>query len=221
MCSIFRGKISKYAVATVAILTATIAVPAFAADTTQMSQSITGALDISIVDGSGNAVASPNVTFSSKAFSMAFQISTGTLGTASEKMRVTNPSGATDTWSLAIAATAGPTADWSNGTNHYDFNDPTASATDGADADSWGGQMSIDPSTATIAGVGGTLVTNVSKGTNFSFSEGTKNSIDLMTASTGASKPGQWDLTGVSVSQAIPAAQATGSYVIDMTITAI
>lgn len=221
MRSDLRKKISKYAVAMIAVLATTISSPAFAADTTQMSQSISGALDITIVDGSGNAVASPNVAFSSKAFSMTFQTSTGTLGTATEKMRVTNPSGTTDTWSLSIAATDGPTADWSNGANHYDFNDATASATDGADTDSWGGQMSIDPSTATIAGVGGTLATNVSKGTSFSFEEGTKNSIDLMTASAGASKPGQWDLTGVSVSQTIPAAQATGSYSIDMTLTAV
>lgn len=198
-----------------------VTMPALASDTTQMNQSITGALDVSVIDAGGAVVASPNVNFSAKAFSMAYQTSTGTLGTVSEKIRITNPSGTTDTWSLGIAATAGPTASWSNGTNHYDFNDPTSGATDGADTDSWGGQMTIDPSSATIAGVGGTVITNVSKGTSFGFSEGTKNSIDLMTASTGAAKPGQWDLTGISVSQSIPAAQAIGSYSIDMTLTAI
>lgn len=196
------------------------AVSVLASSATQMSQSITGALDVAIVDGSGNTVGSPNVAFGSKAFSMSYQTSTGTLGTSSEKLRLTNPSGTTDTWTLAIAATSGATASWSNGTNHYDFNDATASAGDGADTDSYGGQMTIDPSIGTIAGVGGTATTNVSKGSSFGFVEGSKNSIDLMTAASGAAKPGQWDLTGVGVSQTIPAAQATGSYTIDMTLTA-
>lgn len=195
--------------------------PVLASDTTQMSQTISGSLDIGIVDGSGNAVASPDVAFPSKSFSMTYQTSTATLGTVSEKMRVTNPSGATDTWTLSIAATGGATANWSSGTNHYDFNDSTASAGDGADADSYGGQMTIDPSAGTIVGVSGTATANVSKGSSFGFTEGTKNSIDLMTASAGATKPGQWDLTGVTVSQTIPGAQAAGSYMIDMTLTAV
>jgi hypothetical protein len=192
-----------------------------ASDTTQMSQSITGALDVAIVDGSGNIVANPNVAFSSKAFSMIFQSSTATLGAAGERLRVTNPSGSTDTWTLSIAATGGTTTTWTNGVNTYDYNDPTASAGDGADTDSVGGQMTIDPSAGTIAGVGGTNVANVSKGSSFGFSEGTKNSIDLVTAASGAQKPGQWDFTGAAITQTIPGGQATGSYSIDMTLTAV
>jgi hypothetical protein len=191
------------------------------ADTTQMSQSITGALDVQIVDADGNPVASPEVAFPSKAFSMAFQSSEATLGTSSEKMRVTNPSGTTDTWTLSIAATSGATASWSNGTSNYDFNDSGADATDGEDADSVGGQMTVDPSAATIAGIGETSITNVSKGSQDSFVEGSVDSIDLMSAATGASKPGQWDLTGVGISQTIPGAQATGAYTMDMTLTAV
>lgn len=217
-----KNKKSLSKLLTVASMTLSLlASPVLAADTTQMSQSITGTLDIAIVDGSGNAVASPNVAFPSKAFSMSFQTSNATLGTASEKMRVTNPSGTTDTWTLAMAATSGATASWSNGTNNYDFNDATASAGDGADTDSYGGQLTLDPSVGTITGVGSTTTTNLSKGSSFAFVEGSKDSIDLMTASTGAQKPGQWDLTGVAVSQTIPAGQATGSYTIDMTVTAI
>lgn len=192
-----------------------------AAGTTHLSQSITGALDVQIVDGSGNAVASPAVAFPAKAFAMASQTSATTLGTASEKMRITNPSGATDTWTLSIAATSGATALWTNGTKQYDFNDANASAGDGADTDSAGGQMTIDPSGATIAGVGGTAITNISKGTVDSFVEGSTDSIDLMSASAGAVKPGQWDLTGISLSQSIPGAQASGSYTLDLAVTAI
>lgn len=215
-----NGK-SLFAFATIITTLSLGIAPVLASDTTQMSQSITGALDIAIVDGSGNAVASPNIAFSAKAFSMTFQSSTAVLGSASEKLRTTNPSGATDTWTLSIAATNGATAVWTNGTSNYDFNDATASAGDGADTDSVGGQMTIDPSAGTIAGVGGTSVANVSKGSSFGFSEGTKNSIDLVTASAGSQKPGQWDFTGAEISQTIPGGQATGSYSIDMTLTAV
>ena len=202
----------------VSVLTGILA--AVASDTTEFSQSITGSLDIQIVDAGGNAVTSPSVAFPSKAFSMTYQTSAATLGTSSERMRVTNPSGSTDTWTLNIAATGGATAAWSNGTNYYDYNDATASAGDGADTDSYGGQMTIDPSVGTIAGVGGTATTNVSKGTSDAFVEGSVSSIDLMTAAVGAQKPGQWDLTGVGLSQTLPGAQATGSYALDMTLTA-
>lgn len=195
--------------------------PASAADSTQMSQSITGSLGVQITDGSGNPAASPNVLFPSKAFSMLYQTSSSTLGTATERLRITNPSGTTDTWTLSIAATAGPGALWTNGVNQYDFNDATAAATDGADTDGFGGQMVIDPGVATISGVGATATANISKGSSAAFAEGTKNSIDLMSAAAGAQKPGSWDLTGVNVTQTIPAVQATGSYAISMTLTAV
>lgn len=194
---------------------------ALASDTTQLSQSITGALDVQVVDADGNAVASPAVAFLSKAFSMTYQTSTATLGTTSEKLRVTNPSGTTDTWSLNFAATSGSASAWTNGTNTYDFNDSTASAGDGADTDSVGGQLTVDPSAGTIAGVSGTSTSNVSKGNSDSFVEGSANSIDLMSAAAGAQKPGQWDFTGITLSQSIPGGQATGSYAIDMTLTAV
>lgn len=189
-----------------------------AASNTNFTQSISGALGIDIVDGSGNSVSSPSVTFSSIPFSMTDQSTTGTLGTASEKIRVTNPS-ATATWSAAIAATGGSTSMWSGTSGSYDYNDNGANATDGPDTDSKGGQMTINPAPATISGVGGTQTTNVSVGAATSFSEGSVESVTLMNSSTGAQAPGQWDLTGVVVEQTIPAAQAAGSYSMDMTLT--
>lgn len=194
---------------------------AMASDTTQLSQSISGTLDVQIVDASGNAVSSPNVAFDAKSFSMTFQTSAATLGTSTERLRVTNPSGTTDTWTLNVAATSGATAIWSNGSSTYDFNDATAGAGDGADADSIGGQLTINPSAGTIAGVSGTATANVSLGTSDSFVQATTDSIDLVSAAVGAQKPGQWDLTGVSLSQSIPAAQATGSYNLELALTAI
>lgn len=190
-----------------------------AADDTQFSQDITGVLDVAIVDAGGSTVASPSVAFPSTAFSGTFQTSVATLGVSAERMRVTNPTG-TDTWTLAIAATSGATASWSSGSDNYDFNDSTASAGDGADTDLYGGELTVDPSAGTIAGVSGTATTNVSLGASDAFDEGTTDSIDLMSASAGADAPGVWDLTGVGLSQTIPAMQATGSYTINMTVTA-
>lgn len=194
---------------------------ATASDTTQLSQSVMGALDVQVVDADGNAVASPGIAFPAKAFSMNYQTSTATLGTSGERMRVTNPSGTTHTWTLNVGATNGATAVWSDGSNHYDFNDATANGGDGADTDSIGGQMTVDPSAATVSGAGGTSTANVSKGTSDSFVEGTTDSIDLMSAASGAASPGQWDLTGTTLSQAVPGAQAVGSYTLEITLTAI
>lgn len=191
----------------------------YAADTTLFTQSINGILDVSIVDASGNTVTSPTVAFSATNFSMSSQTSTGTLGTNTERIRVTNPT-ATATWTASIAATDGSTAIWDGTSVDYDFNDPTANAGDGSDTDSVGGQMSVDPATSgNIAGVGGTSTSNVSLGAADSFEEGVTDSIDLMSAASGAQAPGQWDLTSIGISQSIPGGQATGSYSIDMTIT--
>lgn len=191
-----------------------------ASDDTQLTQSISGSLDIGIVDAGGSTVSSPTAVFAAKAFSMTYQTATATLGVSSERMRVTNPSGSDDTWALNVAATSGETSVWTTGSVTYDYNDSTASAGDGADTDSVGGQMTIDPSAGTIAGVGGTSISNVSLGTSDAFVESSVSSIDLMTAATGSQKPGQWDLTGVGLSQTIPAAQASGSYTLNLTLTA-
>lgn len=192
----------------------------YAINNTNFSQTISGTLGVNIVDGSGNDVASPTVSFSSVPFSMTFQTSSGILGSASQRIRVTNPT-ATPTWTVSIAATSGPAALWTGSSRTYDFNDSSVDATDGADADSVGGEMSIDPTIGNIAGVGSTSTTNVSFGTANSFLQGTRDSIDLMSASAGAQAPGQWDLTSVGVSQTIPAGQAAEGYSIQMTVTIV
>jgi hypothetical protein len=182
------------------------------------SEQASGILSIDIVDGSGNSVASPSVAFSSKTFSFNTQTSTGTFGTASQKIRVSNITG-TQTWTANLAGSA-TTATWTAGSNHYDFNDSSGSGyTDGADTDSYGGQLTVDPSGGTIAGVSGCSASNVNKGTSDSFVEGTNNSIDLFSAAAGASAPCKWDLTGVSLTQKIPASQPAGSYAINLVLT--
>ena len=179
----------------------------YAGSNTNFNQSINGNLGIGIVDSSGNNVTSPSVSFSSLVFSMNSQTSTGTLGASSEKIRVTNPT-STPTWTASIAATSGPTALWQGSDKNYDFNGSAAA-----------GQMTINPTAGTITGAGSTSIANVSLGASNSFAQGTKDSIDLMSAAIGAQAPGQWDLTNVGISQTVPAGQAAQSYSIQMTVT--
>lgn len=189
----------------------------YAASTPQFNQAIAeGAKSVDVVDGSGNSVASPAVAFSAANFSFNTQDTTGTLGTAGEKIRALNPTSGV-TWTVNLAGNA-TTSTWTTGSQYYDFND-SSGYTDGADTDTYGGQMTVDPSAGTLAGVSGCATTNVTKGTSDSFVEGTTNSIDLMSAAAGASTFCRWDLTGVNLTQKMPAGQAAGSYSISMTLT--
>lgn len=189
----------------------------YAANTPQFNQAINaGSLSVDIVDAGGTTVASPAVTFNALNFSFDTQDATGTLGTASEKIRVSNPT-STATWSVNLAASA-TTAKWTAGTNYYDFNDGSG-YTDGADTDTYGGQMTVNPSVGTLAGVSGCATTNVTKGASDSFVEGSVDSIDIFSAAAGASTFCRWDLTGVGLTQKVPASQASGSYSVNMTLT--
>ncbi|OGY90732.1 MAG: hypothetical protein A3B31_03665 [Candidatus Komeilibacteria bacterium RIFCSPLOWO2_01_FULL_53_11] len=178
-----------------------------------------GSLSVDIVDSGGSPVGSPSVAMSTQAFSFALTVSTGTLGSSNEKIRVTNTS-ATASWSLTIGATSGSTAVWTTGSVTYDFNDPTASAGDGGDADSVGGQLTINPAAGTITPQSGCSTTGVSLGSSNAFSEGVTNSITLATANGSAQTGCYWDFTGIGLSQDIPAAQSVGTYTINFTLTA-
>ncbi|KKQ50966.1 MAG: hypothetical protein US70_C0026G0002 [Parcubacteria group bacterium GW2011_GWD2_38_11] len=192
---------------------------AFAANQATINQAINdGTKSVDIVDAGGITVASPAVSFGNLSFSFDTQDGSGTLGTASQAIRTYNPtSGAT--WSVSIAASA-PGALWTSGGNTYDFND-TAGYTDGVDADTKGGQMTIDPSAGTIAGVSGCLTSNISKGTSTSFVETSVNSIGLMTAAAGAPTYCRWDLTGINLTNKVPASQPSGSYALTLVLTVV
>ena len=181
--------------------------------TTEFSHQITeGVLSIDIVDGAGDVVVSPGVAFSSVSYLFTAQDTTGTLGTASEKIRVTNAT-STAAWSLNIAATGGVSAVWSDGgTNTHPYNDVTS-------ADN--GRLTIDASSATLAAVdGGCTTTDITKGTSDTFVNGSVDSIDLLTAGASADTGCRWDLTGVALTQRIPALQAVATYTLGMTLTA-
>lgn len=168
------------------------------------------ALLADIVDGSGNSVSNPSIAMSNTPAGFLCQTSTGTLGSSTQKIRVSNTTD-NPAWSLTIAATNGPTAKWQAGTNNYAFNTATGCI---------GGQLTVNASAGTVAAQSGCSTANITKGSSASYVANMTDAITLMTA---ASSPNYidcyWDLTGVSLSQKVPAAQATGSYSLSMTLT--
>ena len=199
-----------------------------AASTPTFNQTINaGALSTDILDASRATVASPSATMSAKSFSFSCGsgagASTGTFGTNTERIYVINPSGANNGWTLTMAATAGSTALWSDGgTNTYDFNDAgTGGCTDGADTDTKAGQLTIDPSVGTLTTDCTTCATtNITKGSSSAFVEGTLNSITLLNAAAASDDVWRGYLTGVTLSQTIPAETPAAAYTINMTLTA-
>jgi len=182
-----------------------------------------GTLTTDIVDASYVTVGSPTVAMNTATFNFTCQTVTGSFGTASQQIYINNNNGANNGWTLTVAAQA-TTNIWDSAGTDYDFNDPTGSGcTDGGDAgDSVGGQMTVDPSVATLAvGQCGSCTTaNVSKGSSAAFNEGTTDTITLLSATAASDDVGDWKLTGVSISQKIPAEQpAASDYDINMVLT--
>lgn len=218
----------KTALQRAAVIVAALAIIAplsgvFATGTSNFQQTINpGTLSTSIVDGSYVAVSSPAVAMTSATFSFSCQTVTGTFGTSSEKIYVANPDAADNGWTLTVAGTAATNV-WSGASSSYDFNDAAGSGcTDGADADSFGGQMTVDASGSTLSAgsCSSCSTSNISKGSSTAFAQGTTDSVTLLNASASSNDVGDWTLTGVSVSQKIPAEQAAGSdYSINMMLT--
>jgi hypothetical protein len=196
-----------------------------AASTSNFNQTINpGILSIDIVDGSYVAVSSPAVAFPAATFSFNCQTNTATFGTATQQIYIKNPDAADNGWSASLAASAA-TAVWDGAVTDYDFNDSTGSGcTDGADADTVGGQMTVDASAATLA-IGtcaNCAITNITKGSSNAFVQGTTDSITLLTAAAGSSDIGDWTLRGVAISQKIPAEQPVASdYDINMVLSIV
>lgn len=184
-----------------------------------------GTVGTDIVDGSGASVATPGYAMGSLNYAFECTESTGTLGTSTQKLRISNYS-TNPAWSTSIAATGGATAVWANGgnTQQYDYNDPTGSplgCTDGADADTKAGKLQIRPSTGTITPLAGCDTTGLSLGTDQNFDEGVTDSITLLSASSGAGIECYWDITGINLRQYVPADQPTDSYNLNFTITTV
>ncbi len=194
-----------------------------ASGTSNFTQTINaGTLAVDIVDGSYVTVGSPTMAMSAATFSFTCQTITGTFGTASQVIYVANPDAADNGWTVSLAASA-VGAVWDGAASDFDFNDPTGSGcTDGADSpDTVGGQMTVDPSVGTLAeGQSAHGVASVSKGSSATYSSGVTDTITVLTGAAGSVDIGDWKLTGVSISQKIPAEQpAASDYDINMVLT--
>ncbi len=132
-----------------------------------------GSLNVDIVDGSYNVVGSPSVALGAVTAGFGCQSATGTLGTVSEMIYIKNPDAADNGWTVSLAGSA-TTAVWDSAGTDIDFNDAGGSGcTDGADADSFGGQLTVDPSGGTLAAgqCSSCGTTSITKGTSASFVE--------------------------------------------------
>jgi hypothetical protein len=203
---------------------------ASAANTPDLTQSITaGTLSTDILDNNRASVALPSSALSSKSFSFNCQsggsASTGLLGTNTQRLYVINPDGADNGWNLSIAATGGATSVWENtgATQTFDFNDAGGSGcTDsgGADVDTRPGQLTIDPSVATLtADCISCTTANTTLGSSSAFNQGTTDSILLLNAAAGSNDVWRGYLTDINLSQTIPAEQAVDNYDINFTVT--
>ena len=169
-----------------------------------------GVLTLGFVDSSGAPITQPTFGFNGvPQTTMTTQTSTGTFSDSTHKLRVFN-SQATNGWSVSLAATGGNTAVWKRSDNlaQYAFN-----------SNSGGGQLSVNPGAGSIASACSTSGTSL--GSSANFVQGSQDNITLFTASSGAAMGCNWDFTGASLTQTIPAAQAAGSYTIDMTATVV
>lgn len=127
---------------------------------------------------------------------------------------------------MSIAPTGGVNALWDNvgNTAQYDFNDITGSpagCSDGSDSDSVAGKLRVEPALSTITPQLGCSVSNVTRGSDEDYDDGTVDAINLMTAASGSNTECYWELTGVTLRQNIPAEQLPGTYSVGLTITII
>lgn len=220
-------RILSFSFMAVTVLTLSATPTAFAANTPTLNQTINaGVLSTDILDEGGNSVGSPSFSMTSKNLSFTCQsggsASTGLLGGVGARIYVINPGGANNGWTLTMAPTSGATATWVSGGDTFDFNDAGGSGcTDGADTDIKSGQLSVDPSAGTLAtACAACTTTGVTKGSSSAYVEGTTDSITLLSASAGSDDVWRGNLIGAGLSQTIPAETPSGSYTLNMTLTA-
>lgn len=194
------------ALALVAVSVAPSAYAALTANST-LSQTISnGTLSTDVRDGSNVVVGSPSFTMAAKNVSTSQQSSTGTFGSGTQRIAIDNPGGANNGFSLALNATVPGTGVWSDGGGHtYAYNGSAAT-----------GQLTVDPTVSTWTALVGTT-TSITKGTSSAFSGSTP----ITLASTSAALEDIWNgyVTGIGLTQTIPANTPAGTYTISMTQT--
>lgn len=200
---------------------------AYAANNSTFNQTINaGALTTDIMDNTGASVASPSASMTAKSFAFTCQTggnaSTGTFGSNTQRIYVTNPGAANNGWTLTLGATSGATSLWTAGGNTFDFNDAGSSGcTDGADPDTKAGQLTVDPSVSTLTtDCASCTASNVTKGSSAAYVQGTTDSVTLLNAAAASDDVWRGYMTGAGLSQTIPAETPAGAYNLNMTLTA-
>lgn len=180
---------------------------------------------VGIVNSSGDTVGSPVYPLGTTIVKSVCQTVNGTLGTASQQLQVYNNLSSTG-WSLSIAASDGPSSLWSTsgGAQYYDFNDSSGSpagCNSGSDGDGYAGQLTINPSGASISSPNGCSSSGISLGTAIGFDQSAIDTISLGTGSSSTPVGCQWNFTGIGMSQTIPPSQPAGTYTLTMMMTMV
>ncbi len=173
---------------------------------------ITGDLSMAFVNASGTPIGTPSVPFSGLTAMAACQTSTGMLGTNTERLRITDNRG-TGNWTISIAASGGSGAKWNSGLHQYSFNDSAGTPPGCAN-----GQLSLSFATIGALPQSGCTATGLAPGSDAAFTAGTPITIGT---GTNADRFCYWDITGIGLSQRIPASTPPGSYSLGTTITVI
>jgi hypothetical protein len=168
-------------------------------------------LSADIVDGSGASVANPTVGLSSLITGFGCQTSSGTLGTATQKIRIINNTD-NPAWTLAMAATGGSSSVFTTGAASYQFNNPAGSGCNG-------GQMTVNVGSGSLSADAGCNTAGIALGSNSAFNQGVVDQITLATGNTSAPIDCAWNITNIPLSQKVPAEQKSGNYSINFTIT--
>ena len=183
----------------------TLVMAATTAQSTLSQQINAGVISTDIRNASGAVVPDPVFGMSPMTASTSSQVSTGLLGTSDRRIAVDNPGGANGGWTLALNATVPGTGTWTSGAGSYTYNGTAAT-----------GLLTVDPMVGTLSTVvGGT--TGVSLGSSASFTGATP--VTLIAASAAASDIWSGYVTGIGLSQSIPAGQVIGTYTLSMTQT--
>lgn len=193
-------------VASVALGTGTATVQAALTADSKLTQAITaGVISTDVRNSSGGIVALPSFAMTAVSASTSTQTATGSFGDNNQRITVDNPGGANNGWTLSLNAKVPGTTKWASGGNNYNYN-----------GNSTTGQLTVNPAVGTLtASIGGTA--NVTLGSQASFTGTTP--ITLISAAAASADIWNGYVTGIGLSQAIPAAQPLGTYTIDMTQT--
>jgi len=175
----------------------------------ELTQEITsGNLTTSIRTSGGAVVGAPSFAMNSTAVSTSAQTITGTFGDTDQRITVDNPGAASGGWTLALNVDDPGNSVWVDGAKTYAYN-----------GNSTTGQLTVNPAAGSLqAPTGGT--TGVTLGSQTAFSG--SSAITLITASGASADIWNGYVTGIGLSQAIPASQPAGDYTLDLvqTVTA-